>query len=168
MVGIGNRPNQTIAESTRDYLDLFCSVNTPECPAPALKGAAEAFRADCGEIRPGSFVGVALLLLEHYDIMKPILCTMNQTMDSFCVFDMLSTITSGVDDVFDMNFIRNTLNGLDSELRQLGAVFSTGQLCTGCISGFTDNARRMDYFGEKGGAILSTIQAKCGQGFGSE
>lgn len=168
--GIDRRPNMTLGQATGEYLDEFCSDQTPVCPADVLHTTAAAFRSNCGTISPGSFIGVTLLLLEHYDLMRPILCTKNQTTDSFCVVDMLDTVAGAMDRKLDVLYIWDVLNRDTSALLPIVRLFESGRLCTGCISGFVDNARRMGYISGEDEALpfFSTIRGKCGQDFGSE
>lgn len=161
--------NRSIVAATKAHLDVFCSSATPDCPAEVVESASAALREYCGSPPTGGFLGVTMMLLYHYDKMRLILCTKNQTTNTFCSTDALETIERGTGKPFNREYGYATLNGVEDRMVELAAqVFQTGQLCTGCVSALLYNARLMGYVGQAGedSLLIKVVQGICGDGFG--
>lgn len=166
-LGINNMGNKSIVAATKNYLEVFCSSATPDCPEETLQNTTAALKEHCGTPPTGGFLGITMMLVYHYDMMRPILCTKNQTTNAFCSMDALETIERGTQKPFNQQYIWDILNGVEGRMVELGKVFATGRLCTGCASALLYNARLMGYVGEwEDSQVIKVIQGICGAGFG--
>ncbi|WWC62167.1 uncharacterized protein I303_104759 [Kwoniella dejecticola CBS 10117] len=163
--------NDSITSTINTYLTSLCSSSTPTCSNSTLSSAQSSVNSACqSDFSAGGTDAVEIQglvgLLGNYDEIYAAGCSKNSTTSDFCVVDALNTVSNATGQSITVSYLTSILSGDSSVLSGLESVYSSGALCTGCVSGIYYEAKQANSsigtssFGQ-------ALNQQCGADFGS-
>ncbi|WWC70179.1 uncharacterized protein I206_104127 [Kwoniella pini CBS 10737] len=163
--------NDSITSTLNTYLTSLCSSSTPTCANGTLTSAQSSINSACSsDFSAGGTEAIEIKglvgLLGNYNEIYTAGCSKNSTTNDFCVVDALETVSNATGQSVTISYITSLLSGDSSVLSGLESVFSSGSLCTGCVSGIYYEVKQVNS-SIATSSYGQALNQKCGSNFGS-
>ncbi|OXG24763.1 hypothetical protein C366_00297 [Cryptococcus neoformans Tu401-1] len=160
----------SVVDPINTYLKSLCGSSTPTCSNDTLSSASSSINSACSSDlsdggTSGAEVKTLLALINHYDQAYAAACSTNSSTGDYCVTDTLTTIQNASGSNLTLSTATSILSGASSDSSNITSAFSSGQLCTQCVSGMYYEALQANSsLGDT--AIGQALTSKCGSDFG--
>ncbi|KAI9639827.1 uncharacterized protein MKK02DRAFT_29798 [Dioszegia hungarica] len=153
-----------------NYLNSLCASSTPRCSNATLTSANSTIQSACASDASGGGQAATIIqtvgsVLQSYPYFITAACSKNTTTNNFCLTDTLTAVQNATGQDVSFSTVSSLLSGGSAGIAGLSQSLSGGQLCTGCVSGFYQQAIAAN-------ATITTlpaasaIQSQCGSNFG--
>ncbi|ADV20314.1 hypothetical protein I305_01046 [Cryptococcus gattii E566] len=160
----------SVVDPLNSYLKSLCSSSTPTCSNDTLTSASSSLNSSCSSDlndggTNGAEVKALLILLRDYNQVHAAACSTNSSTGDYCVTDTLNTIQNASGSNVTLSSVASIISGTSSDTSNITSVFSSGQLCTQCVSGMYYEALQANSsVGDT--EIGKALTSKCGSDFG--
>ncbi|EAL23627.1 hypothetical protein CNBA2740 [Cryptococcus deneoformans B-3501A] len=160
----------SVVDSVNTYLKSLCGSSTPTCSNDTLTSASSSINSGCSsDISDGGTNGAEvtalLALINHYDQAYAAACSTNSSTGDYCVTDTLDTIQDASGSNLTLSSVASILSGTSSDSSNITSMFSSGQLCTQCVSGMYYEALQANS-SISDTTIGRALSSECGSDFG--
>lgn len=162
----------SVISPLNNYLNSLCASSTPKCSNSTLTSANNTLNSACSSDVSGGGSAATIIqtvqqVLGSYPQFITAACSKNSTTNSFCLTETLTAVQNATGQDVSVSNVASLLSGSSSGLSGLGNSLTGGQLCTGCVAGFYQQARAANA-SITSSPVGQTIQSQCGANFGQQ
>ncbi|WVQ72442.1 hypothetical protein IAR50_001994 [Cryptococcus sp. DSM 104548] len=162
--------SSSVVDSVDTYLQSLCASSTPTCSNDTLTSAQSSIQSGCSsDISEGGTSGTEVSalqgLLEHYTEFQAAACSTNSSTSDYCVTETLTTVQNSIGGNLTISDVTSLMSGSSSS-SNISSVFTSGQLCTDCVSGIYYEALQANA-SIASNTIGQGLTSKCGSDFGT-